>query len=91
MAFIPDSALAYLQRAHTQGRLAHAYLITGPESVDREGFAVRLLQMVNRSSRQSLEDFQNEGRPGRGPGIEVAPHQSGSNAGDGAFASPWRS
>ena len=61
MAFRPDSALAYLQRAHTQGRLAHAYLITGPESVDREGFAVRLLQLVNRSARASLQDFKSEG------------------------------
>lgn len=61
MAFFPDSALAYLQRAHTRGRLAHAYLITGPEEADREGFAVRLLQMINQSSRHSLEDFQTEG------------------------------
>lgn len=61
MAFFPDSALAYLSRAHAEGRLAHAYLITGLEGSDREDFAVKLLQTVNKSDRQSLDQFQNEG------------------------------
>jgi DNA polymerase-3 subunit delta' len=61
MAFFPDTALAYLQRAHTEGRLAHAYLITGSDDCDREGFAVRFLQLVNQSTRSTLRDFQNEG------------------------------
>ena len=61
MAFFPDSALAYLTRAHAQGRLAHAYLITSHESSVREDFAVKLLQTVNQSDRETLEDFQNEG------------------------------
>ena len=61
MAFLPDTALSYLQSAHTNGRLAHAYLITGPELANREQFAVRLLQSVNNSSRNSLEDFKHEG------------------------------
>ncbi|MGK0185626.1 MAG: DNA polymerase-3 subunit delta' [Verrucomicrobiales bacterium] len=61
MAFFPESALAYLTRAHADGRLAHAYLITGLEGTDREEFAVKLLQTVNQSTRSSLEEFQNEG------------------------------
>ena len=61
MAFFPDTALAYLQRAHEQRRLAHAYLITGLDDADREGFAVRFLQVVNQSQRSTLRDFQTEG------------------------------
>ena len=29
MAFLSETALKYLQRAHEQDRLAHAYLISG--------------------------------------------------------------
>ena len=47
MAFSRTTALEYLQRAHEQKRLAHAYLITGPPGSGKELLAADLASLVN--------------------------------------------
>lgn len=47
MAFSPDNALALLRRSWEQGRLAHAYLLSGPNAEDLESTAARLACLVN--------------------------------------------
>lgn len=61
MPFKPENALALLDRAHQQGRLGHAYLVTGPREADLNGFALDFLRVVTAKSRYQLEDFQKEG------------------------------
>ena len=47
MAFSPETVLKYLQRAHEQNRLAHAYLITGATGSGKETLAIDLAGLVN--------------------------------------------
>jgi DNA polymerase-3 subunit delta' len=47
MAFSYTTALEYLRRAYDQGRLAHAYLITGPANSGKEILAAELASLVN--------------------------------------------
>jgi DNA polymerase-3 subunit delta' len=47
MAFSRDTALDYLKRAHRAGRLAHAYLITGPAGSGKTALASDLCGLVN--------------------------------------------
>ncbi|MDQ6860793.1 MAG: hypothetical protein M3032_06515 [Verrucomicrobiota bacterium] len=47
MAFSPDAAISYLKRAHEQGRLAHAYLISGGVGTGKRQLASRLANLVN--------------------------------------------
>ena len=47
MAFSPETALKYLQRAHEQNRLAHAYLITGATGSGKETLALGVAGLVN--------------------------------------------
>jgi DNA polymerase III subunit delta' len=42
-----EAALAWLRRALATGRLAHAYLITGPRSVGKRTFALEIAQALN--------------------------------------------
>jgi DNA polymerase-3 subunit delta' len=42
-----EAALAWLRRALETGRLAHAYLITGPRSVGKRTFALEIAQGLN--------------------------------------------
>ena len=42
-----EAAQAWLQRALQTGRIAHAYLITGPRSVGKRTFALELAQALN--------------------------------------------
>jgi DNA polymerase-3 subunit delta' len=47
MPFSRSTALEYLQRAHEQNRLAHAYLITGPAGSGKQLLAADLASLVN--------------------------------------------
>ena len=47
MAFSPDTAFSYLSRAQEQGRLAHAYLISGGPGSGKRDLAARLAHLVN--------------------------------------------
>ena len=47
MAFSRTAALEYLQRAHQQNRLAHAYLISGPPGSGKQLLAAKLASLVN--------------------------------------------
>jgi DNA polymerase-3 subunit delta' len=47
MPFSRTTALEYLQRAHEQNRLAHAYLITGPAGSGKQLLAADLASLVN--------------------------------------------
>lgn len=40
-------AQAWLRRALSSGRMAHAYLITGPRSVGKRTFALEIAQALN--------------------------------------------
>ena len=53
MAFSLDTALKYLQRAHKQNRLAHAYLITGPAGSGKQALANDLARFVNKTESQN--------------------------------------
>ena len=47
MAFSRTTALGYLRRAHKQNRLAHAYLISGPQGSGKQQLAADLASLVN--------------------------------------------
>lgn len=61
MPFKPENALALLDRARRQGRLGHAYLVTGPRETDLNTFALDFLRLVTDCPRHQLEDFQKDG------------------------------
>ncbi|WP_367873701.1 hypothetical protein [Luteolibacter sp. Populi] len=46
MAFTPDKAFELVKAAHERGRLAHAFLISGPRGCGKERLAARLAQML---------------------------------------------
>jgi DNA polymerase-3 subunit delta' len=50
MAFLPTKALDYLQRAHQQQRLAHAYLISGPAGSGKSAVAAGLAAALNETT-----------------------------------------
>lgn len=54
MAFSPDAAFSYLQRAHAQQRLAHAYLISGGAGTGKRRLASRLANLVNGTQEQDI-------------------------------------
>lgn len=49
MAFLPETALKYLQRAHAQDRLAHAYLISGSAGSGKRALAKDLAELINKT------------------------------------------
>lgn len=61
MPFKPDHALSLITRAQKLGRLAHAYLITGPRDADREGFAAQVMSLVTAARHPGLDDWSQEG------------------------------
>jgi DNA polymerase-3 subunit delta' len=54
MAFSADAAFSYLSRAHEQGRLAHAYLISGPPGSGKRALAARLANLVNGTKNEDV-------------------------------------
>lgn len=54
MAFSPEAAFSYLRRAHDQGRLAHAYLISGPAGSGKRQLASRLANLVNGTGSEDV-------------------------------------
>ncbi len=61
MAFLPDTALDYVEKAWRENRLAHAYLVSGVDAAGRLRFAERLIRSVNRSDADSLDAMAPEG------------------------------
>jgi DNA polymerase-3 subunit delta' len=67
MAFRTDAAVALLRRSLEEGRLAHAYLLSGPRGSGKERVALELLALVGHPRRDSVEacrsDFVQVVRP----------------------------
>lgn len=61
MPFKADRALELLANARDQGRLGHAYLITGPLGVDLDSFATRFLNLAANAKHKDLETWQTHG------------------------------
>ncbi len=62
MAFAPEQALKLLQSAHENGRLAHAYLISGPEMADLHEVAVKASCLVNGwLGAETLDELRKHG------------------------------
>ncbi|MGI8604730.1 MAG: hypothetical protein ACR2OZ_17305 [Verrucomicrobiales bacterium] len=61
MAFPPEIALGYIEKAWREGRLSHAYLLTGLATPERRRFAEQMVRLVNRSTAASLEAMAGEG------------------------------
>lgn len=59
MAFLADQALAYLQRSHAEDRLAHAYLISGPEGAGKERLALGLIELTNGIRAEGIESIRD--------------------------------
>ncbi|MFT5467338.1 MAG: DNA polymerase-3 subunit delta' [Verrucomicrobiales bacterium] len=60
MAFLVDAASELLARSHQQGRLAHAYLLTGPEGSGKKLLALRLMNLVSGHDNSSIEQAAGE-------------------------------
>ncbi|MEM0898274.1 MAG: hypothetical protein AAGJ79_15505, partial [Verrucomicrobiota bacterium] len=64
MAYDLDAAFNLLQTAHGQGRLAHAYLISGMENSGKSELAIRLVRLLDASksfdSKVDLDGVQSE-------------------------------
>jgi DNA polymerase-3 subunit delta' len=54
VAFSPDAAFSYLERAHAQHRLAHAYLISGMSGSGKRRLANRLANLVNGTASEDV-------------------------------------
>ncbi|CAN5268703.1 hypothetical protein BH23VER1_BH23VER1_13040 [soil metagenome] len=61
MAFLVEAALAYLDKAHAAGRLAHAYLVSGATREIQEAFVARSLRALNGWEIDSLDAAQHLG------------------------------
>ena len=60
MAFLVDQAFGYLRNSHQNGRLAHAYLITGPKGAGKEALALKLMALTNGVHADRLEAVRDE-------------------------------
>ncbi|MFN2509375.1 MAG: hypothetical protein ABR589_11460 [Chthoniobacterales bacterium] len=54
MAFSPGIAFSHLRRAHSQNRLAHAYLISGGPGTGKRQLASGLANLVNGTQREDV-------------------------------------
>mgnify|MGYP003677163159 CR=1 FL=1 len=59
MAFLVDQAFAYLERSRAEDRLAHAYLVTGPEGAGKNTLALRLIALTNGITADRVEAIHN--------------------------------
>lgn len=57
MAFTEDRAFELVKSAHEQGRLAHAFLITGASVAGGERLAARMIELVNPPAAPAAEGF----------------------------------
>jgi len=61
MPFKAAHALSLITRAQKLGRLAHAYLITGPRAANCEDFAAQVMNLVTAARHDHLDDWAQEG------------------------------
>lgn len=62
MAFAPEQALEMLRKAHEGGRLAHAFLISGPSRQDQQAVAVGAAKVINGwKDVETLDDLRSRG------------------------------
>jgi len=61
MSFPPEKAFELLRNAHQNGRLAHAYLITGAEGSGKQELACQLICLVNRIEKADNRSQALEG------------------------------
>lgn len=63
MAFLPDHAFELVKSAHERGRLAHAFLISGPLGSGKERLAARIVKMLDSSGGGNSGGFDLFGEP----------------------------
>jgi len=62
VSFLPDEAFDHIAGAHAQGRLAHAFLLSGGSSDDLRALALRIAGLVNDwRGLQTLDDLRSQG------------------------------
>jgi|JI6StandDraft_1071083.scaffolds.fasta_scaffold01279_15 DNA polymerase-3 subunit delta' len=61
MPYKADHALSLLTRAQGLGRMAHAYLISGPREAGLEDFSARVLGLVSPAGHRDLDGWAQEG------------------------------
>lgn len=61
MAFSPEQAFQLVKAAHERGRLAHAFLISGPRGCGKERLAARIVKMLD--GREAGGGFDLFGEP----------------------------
>jgi DNA polymerase-3 subunit delta' len=60
MAFSVEQALGYLGKAYSKGRLAHAFLVSGPEGSGKRRLTKELFQAINGEGTQMADFHQIE-------------------------------
>lgn len=61
MSFTLDQAFTLIERAHVEQRLAHAFLISGPNGEDLKSLTVRIASRINGWDATSLDDLKMRG------------------------------
>jgi len=63
MAFSPDHAFELVKSAHERGRLAHAFLISGPRGCGKERLAARIVRLLDAKGGGGGGGFDLFGEP----------------------------